>query len=232
LRWPRVDKLISTKRALSEIGVGGDSIVIYTPKEMKRQADADLERATSLASIGQEFNLVKAQRALAERSYHFLVVHAPDDEQARRIADAVKPFNAERAQHHGNFIIEEPIERADDEPHVAEPPDREHDMQTPSGFENERAWLSATGEEDPSSALDMTGDLPAVGLEDTLQRAAQLMAQFSVGALLVCHRQRGLGAVTERDITVRGTAANLRPDETGVSVVMTPAVDRPPYPAG
>jgi hypothetical protein len=107
---------------------------------MIRQVDSDLDNAGALAAIGQEVNLVKAHRALAEQGYHFLVVHADDDDQAQRIADTVKGFNAERAQHYGHFIIEELISHPDDEPQVAESPDRGLDAQTPSGFEDERAW--------------------------------------------------------------------------------------------
>lgn len=126
--------------ALDGAGIARDDITTYTADEMLRQSAADLERATGLASLGQELNLVKAQRALAEHGYHFLVVPATDDDAARRIADTVRPFKAERAQHYGNFVIEELIEHADDEPQVAESPDRGLDAQTPSGFEDERAW--------------------------------------------------------------------------------------------
>jgi hypothetical protein len=126
-------------RALAGIGISPDDITPYTAEEMLRQSATDLERATGLASLGQELNLVKAQRTLAEHGYHFLVVPVPSDDEARRVADTVKPFNAERAQHYGNFIIEELIAHADDEPQVAESPDRGLDAQTPSGLEDERA---------------------------------------------------------------------------------------------
>ena len=43
---------------------------------MLAQIDEDMSRASPLAAIGQELNLVKAHRALAERGYHWLVVKA------------------------------------------------------------------------------------------------------------------------------------------------------------
>jgi hypothetical protein len=140
ISFPSAEDQAGAVRALGSIGLSGEAITAYTADEMIRQVDADLQNATALASMGQELNLIKAHRTLAEHGYHFLVVQAADDDQAQRIADTVKPFHAERAQHYGHFIIEELISHPDDEPQVAESPDRGLDAQTPSGFEDERAW--------------------------------------------------------------------------------------------
>lgn len=67
----------------------------------------------------------------------------------------------------------------------------------------------------------MTTDVQMVGPQESLQHAAQLMDQLNVGALPVCDGRRLLGMVTDRDITVRGTAAGLAPGEGCVSDVMT-----------
>jgi CBS domain-containing protein len=97
---------------------------------------------------------------------------------------------------------------------------------------------SALGEEDPGSALDtldidplentmplisevMTRQVQVVGPEDTLERAAQLMAQLNVGSLPVCHGRELIGMVTDHDITVRGSATGADPTRARVSAVMT-----------
>lgn len=67
----------------------------------------------------------------------------------------------------------------------------------------------------------MTTDVQMIGPKETLQQAAQLMDLLNVGALPVCDGRRLLGMVTDRDITVRGTAAGLAPSETSVADVMT-----------
>ena len=144
ISFPSAEDQAGAVQALASIGVGSAAITRYTPEEMIRQVETDLDNAGALASIGQEVNLVKAHRTLAEHGYHFLVVHADNDEQAQRIADTARPFNAERAQHYGHFIIEELISHPDDEAQVAESPDRGLDAQTPSGFEDERAWRHRT----------------------------------------------------------------------------------------
>jgi hypothetical protein len=139
ISFPAAHDQAQATQALHALGLGADDITPYSADEMSRQVEGDLQRATALASIGQELNLVKAQGELAALGYHFLVVRVEDDDLARRVAEAVRPAHAERAQYYGNFIIEELIEHADDEPQVAESPDRGLDAQTPSGLEAERA---------------------------------------------------------------------------------------------
>ena len=124
--------------ALADAGFAGDGVLRYSPSAMKAQVDADLAKATPLSSLGQEQNLVKAHRALAEKGYSFLVVHAPKDEQAAKVADICKRFGAERAQSYGRLIIEELIEHKDDEQQVHESAATGLDAQTPSGLEQER----------------------------------------------------------------------------------------------
>ncbi|MGN6390310.1 MAG: CBS domain-containing protein [Burkholderiaceae bacterium] len=67
----------------------------------------------------------------------------------------------------------------------------------------------------------MTRNVEFVAPQDSLQRAAQLMDELNVGALPVCDRGRLVGMVTDRDITVRGTAAGRRPQEAHVDEVMS-----------
>ena len=67
----------------------------------------------------------------------------------------------------------------------------------------------------------MTADVQVIGPEASLQAAAQLMDQLNIGSLPVCDGRRLLGIVTDRDITIRGTAAGLTPHDHCVSDVMT-----------
>ncbi len=131
-------RLDEALQALTQSGVEARDVERYSAEEMLRRIDEDLEQATPLASLGQELNLVKAQRELAQKGYGWMVVRADDDKQAQRIADIAKSFGAERAQHYGHFMIEEMIEHGDDLPQVAESPARGLDAQTLSGREKDR----------------------------------------------------------------------------------------------
>ena len=124
-----------------QLGLQGNAVRYFSDREMLTQIDLDVSRASPLASIGQELNLVKAHRELAARGYHWLLVRVADDAAASLVADCVRPLGAERAQHYGHFIIDELIEHASDLPQVGESPDRALDAQTPSGTEAERAGL-------------------------------------------------------------------------------------------
>jgi CBS domain-containing protein len=70
----------------------------------------------------------------------------------------------------------------------------------------------------------MTRDPISIGPRETVQRAAQLMDDLNVGVLPVCEGDRLVGIVTDRDITVRATAAGLDPRMTEVDLVMSDRV--------
>ena len=136
--FPPEAELDAVVRALAQAGFPAEAVRRYSAREMVEQVDRDLSEATALASLGQEANLVKAHRALAEQGYGFLVVHAPKDDQALRVAAVARRFGAERAQHYGRMVIEELIEHAGDTAQVAESAARGLDAQTPSGREQDR----------------------------------------------------------------------------------------------
>ena len=77
---------------------------------MLERAERDIANSGVLATIGQELNLVKQQRDLAAEGHPFVSVLAEEDEAARRAADIVARYNADRAQKYGRLIIEELIE--------------------------------------------------------------------------------------------------------------------------
>lgn len=132
---PSEDDSRNAEAALRDDGFAATDIVTYSPEQMKRQADIDIEQAGVLAGIGQELNLVKAHRELAESGHCFLVVRAPKEDRAQRVADIAKRFNATRAQRYGHLMIEELIDVGSGEKQVAESPDRGLDAQTRSGAE-------------------------------------------------------------------------------------------------
>ncbi|HEX7636583.1 MAG TPA: CBS domain-containing protein [Noviherbaspirillum sp.] len=67
----------------------------------------------------------------------------------------------------------------------------------------------------------MTRDVRFVAPQESLQRAAQMMDELNVGALPVCDDGRLVGMVTDRDITIRATAAGRSPQEAHVDEVMS-----------
>lgn len=69
----------------------------------------------------------------------------------------------------------------------------------------------------------MTRDVSAIAPQADVQQAAQLMRDIGGGALPVCEGKRLVGMITDRDITIRSTAAGLLPQSTRVADVMSPS---------
>lgn len=69
----------------------------------------------------------------------------------------------------------------------------------------------------------MTREVCIASPEETIQKAAQLMAGLDTGVLPVGDGGRLLGMITDRDIVVRGLAEGLEADAL-VGEVMTPEV--------
>lgn len=94
-------------RSLLDDGFTAQDLVHYTAQEMMGQVDADLLTASPLAALGQDLNLVKAHRALAEGGSCFLVVHAEQPEKIERVTALAGGIPAQSAQRYGSLIVEE-----------------------------------------------------------------------------------------------------------------------------
>jgi len=67
----------------------------------------------------------------------------------------------------------------------------------------------------------MTPEVEVIRPEDTLHTAAQMMADLDVGALPVGEKDRLVGMISDRDITVRAVANGRDPDKTLVRDAMS-----------
>jgi hypothetical protein len=121
---------------------GFPNVAFYPAEAVLERAERDIRNSGVLANIGQELNLVKQQRDLAEQGHPFVSVLAPEDDAARRAADIIARYNADRAQKFGRLIIEELIEPGTGQRQAKESPDTGLDPQTRSG--NESGTGSAT----------------------------------------------------------------------------------------
>jgi hypothetical protein len=125
------DDAAAAAQLLRERGFGAEDLVRYTPQQMLAQVDTDLAQASPLASIGQELNLIKAHRGLAERGYSFVIVHAPSDAQVEQVTEVARSTRAYTAQSYGRFIIEELIDRTPGRAQAFESPDAGADVAVP-----------------------------------------------------------------------------------------------------
>ena len=70
----------------------------------------------------------------------------------------------------------------------------------------------------------MTRHVECLKPTDTLVHAAEKMRDLNVGSLPICDADRLTGIITDRDITVRGTASGCDPETTRVADIMTPEI--------
>ena len=141
--FPTAPDAHAAQDALLAAGFTRDDITVYSPQQMLAQVTQDLARASSLAGVGQELNLVKAHGELARQGSSFLVVRAGNQDAADRIAAVALRFHASRAQRYGTMLIEELIPVGGSDRQVAESSDRGLDAQTRSGNEGTRGAAEA-----------------------------------------------------------------------------------------
>jgi Predicted signal-transduction protein containing cAMP-binding and CBS domains len=67
----------------------------------------------------------------------------------------------------------------------------------------------------------MTRDVACVDVNDNVERAAQLMSEYNVGSIPVCDRDKVIGIVTDRDITLRSVAKGMESSTQTVRSIMT-----------
>src|SRR5688500_2965761 len=78
IAFPSAEQSGVAEQTWAKIGLHGlPTVRRLSDREMLAQIDHDLQNASSFAAVGQEVNLIKSHRALAERGYHWLVVRAP-----------------------------------------------------------------------------------------------------------------------------------------------------------
>ncbi len=121
--------------ALVDAGFAPDAVAYYPPEDVIERAERDIKNSGVLANIGQELNLVKQQRDLAEEGHPFVSVRAAEDDEARQVGAICSRHNADRAQKFGALIIEELIEPGTSRKQAKESPDSGLDAQTHSGHE-------------------------------------------------------------------------------------------------
>jgi CBS domain-containing protein len=67
----------------------------------------------------------------------------------------------------------------------------------------------------------MSTDVACIGLEDSIQKAAQLMKRYDVGSIPVCRQGEVVGIVTDRDIALRSVADGQDTTNQTVGEVMS-----------
>jgi hypothetical protein len=96
-------------QALRDAGFEPEDILEYTAAEEDDEMDRMLQHTSDFAGFGYEVTLMRRYKELAAQGASWLIVFAPEDEQAGCVARVVKPLGAVMAEKYNRLMIEDLI---------------------------------------------------------------------------------------------------------------------------
>jgi hypothetical protein len=94
-------------QALMQQGFERDDILEYSAAEENDEMDRMLQHTSDFAGFGYEVTLMRKYKELAARGASWLIVFAPEDEHAERVAGAVRGHGALLAEKYHRLVIED-----------------------------------------------------------------------------------------------------------------------------
>ncbi len=101
------DEAKKAQQALLQNGFREDDVTHYSKDEVLWEFEKSEEHIVDPIQIGQDVAKVEEYLELARQGCGFLVVHAPEDEEARRAVRIVKPFGLKFAEKYNRLTLEE-----------------------------------------------------------------------------------------------------------------------------
>jgi hypothetical protein len=96
-------------QALLAQGFERDDILEYTAAEENDEMDRMLQYTSDFAGFGYEVTLMRRYKELAGQGASWLIVFAPEDDQAERVAAAAREHGALLAEKYHRLVIEDLI---------------------------------------------------------------------------------------------------------------------------
>ncbi|WP_298835579.1 hypothetical protein [uncultured Piscinibacter sp.] len=109
LAMPDDTRAARTVQALQAQGFERDDILEYTAAEENDEMDRMLQYTSDFAGFGYEVTLMRRYKELAGQGASWLIVFAPEDEQAERVAAAAREHGALLAEKYHRLVIEDLI---------------------------------------------------------------------------------------------------------------------------
>ena len=95
------------RQLLVNNGFAQGDVTHYNKDEVMAELEKSEKQAKSPVQIGQEVAKVDEYLVLAKQGCGFLVLHAPEDEAAKRAVTIVKPLGLKFAEKYNRLTIEE-----------------------------------------------------------------------------------------------------------------------------
>ena len=101
------DAAKKARATLIQSGFQEEDVTHYTKDEVLAEFEKSETHALDPIQIGQDVAKVEEYLELANQGSGFLVVHAPEDEDAKRAVRLVKPFGLKFAEKYNRLTLEE-----------------------------------------------------------------------------------------------------------------------------
>jgi hypothetical protein len=106
---PDDERAAAAVRGLRAAGFVAEDILEYTAAEEDDEMDRMLQNASDLAGFGYEVSLMRRYQELAKEGASWLIVYAPEDDRASRVAEVTKSHGALMAEKYHRLVIEDLI---------------------------------------------------------------------------------------------------------------------------
>ena len=106
---PDDERAAAAVRGLRAAGFEAEDILEYTAAEEDDEMDRMLQNASDLAGFGYEVSLMRRYQELAKDGASWLIVYAPEDDRASRVAEVAKSHGALMAEKYHRLVIEDLI---------------------------------------------------------------------------------------------------------------------------
>ena len=97
------------RQALSDIGFDDEDLLHYSADEEREQMERMLSHTSQLSGFGYEVTLMRRYQSLAREGCSWLLVYAPDEAHATRVADVARRFDARVAEKYHRLVVEDLI---------------------------------------------------------------------------------------------------------------------------
>lgn len=94
---------------LREQGFDAEDVLQYSADEEGSLMSTMLDHTSGVAGFGYEVTLMRRYQELAREGCGWLVVYAPDDDHAQRVAGVAQRFGARLAERYHRLLIEDLI---------------------------------------------------------------------------------------------------------------------------
>lgn len=103
--FENADDAKAAQKQLQAAGCGGE-LSFISSNEMAREAQKNLESPSFFASMGSSLPVRQKQLELAKDGWNFLLIHAPEDADEARVAEALGGSRVRYAIKYRTLIIE------------------------------------------------------------------------------------------------------------------------------